>query len=389
MTNKFFSKTVKKTTLWSVIIAVVLAAAIVVCAICGFHKDASISDCKTLTVSMDSFSYEEGRDEVIDDCESILDDFGLQYHLEGSTSGYTAEIIFVLDKDADLDGLKEAVQAYFDAKVEEEGDLQGADIDVSVATEEVTANLAKHYVLRAAIASVLFAVLAFGYIAIRYKKVTVGIVVGVSILLGMLLTASLVMLTRVIVTETVAAVIAIAGLLTAALTLLSVGKIRAAQKEGTELSNEELVTSSIAVKETLVVVGSLAVAMILVGIFGKTSAAWFAASALLGLIASAFVTLFFAPALYLSLKKVADKRPSKEQYVGAKKTSTKTKKSFSKKAPVEVEETPAQVEEESAAEETTEEPVEEEVETTEAPVEETEETPVEESVEEAEETTEE
>ncbi len=368
--SKIFSKTVKKTTLTSVIIAVILAASVVVCALFGFNKSVLLDDYNTVTVSVNTFAYKNSKDKITATCESEFKKAGVEAELilNGEKGGDDCEIVFVFDKDVKVEDLKASLSATLQST------YANATIDVSAAHEVAESVVAKHFVLRAAIAGVVLAVLAFAYVAVRFKKITVGAVVGGNALLAMLLTAGVISLVRVPVTTSVATVIVTAGLLTVVSVMLTAGKIRGVQKEGTELSNEELVVSSIAWKETVALFGLLAIGMVLVGALGKTDGLWFAVSALIGIILSAAISLFFAPATYLSLKTVADGKVKKD-YVGAKKTSKKQKKArpVAKEAPVE----------EAPVEETVEEaPVEETVE--EAPVEETvEETPVEETVEEA------
>ncbi len=362
MTSKFFSKTVKKTTLWSVIIAVILAAAIAVCALWGFHKDVALDDYNSLTVSVNSYAYDNNKDKITQTCEKTFKEQGVKakYVIEGDMAGDDCELVFVFDKAVQVVNLEAPVKNALKAG------FATADISVSAANEVEAEVLAKHFILRGVIAGAVFAVLALAYVSIRYKKVGVGLVVACSVVLGMLLTAALVILTRVYVTTAIAGVIGVAGLLTAAMTMLTVGKIQAAQKEGTE---EDVVPSSVAVKENLLLAGALVVGLVLVAILGKTAGLWFAASAFIGVLAATFVSLFFAPAMYASVKAIADKKPAKNVYVGAKKTSKKQKKSFAKVEETPVEETPV---EEAPVEET---PVEE------APVEETpvEEAPVEET----------
>ena len=366
--SKLFSKTVKKTTLWSVIIAIVLAAAIVVCALFGFNQTLAMKDKKALTVSLNAYVYNTQLDEIKGD---LVDELNAEYTIEGAMSGDVSEVVFVFAEDADLATLKTKAESYLDSKLAN----TGANYSVSASVEEAAAVVAKNYVLRTAIAGVVLAVLAFVYVALRYNLAS-GIVAGVSVLLGMLLTASIIVLARVYVTEAVAYVISVAGLLTAAMTLFTLNNVRVAEKEGT---TEEAVASSVAVKEVLYTAAVVAVGMVAVGILGKTAGIWFAVSALIAVVASAFVALFFAPAAYLSVKTVFDSKPAKGGYIGAKKTSTKVKKAPAVKEAVvaPVEEAPAkEVEapvEEAPAEEVEEAPVEE------APAKEVEEAPVEEA----------
>ena len=370
--SKLFFKTVKKTTLWSVIMASVLAAAIVVCALVGFNQTLAMKDKKALTVSLNAYVYNTQLDEIKGD---LVDELNAEYTIEGAMSGDVSEVVFVFAEDADLAALKTKAESYLDTKLAN----TGANYSVSASVEEAAAVVAKNYVLRTAIAGVVLAVLAFVYVALRYNLAN-GIVAGGSALFGMLLTASIIVLARVYVTEAVAYVIAVAGLLTAAMTLFTFNNIRVVEKEGT---TEEVVASSVAVKEVLYTAAVVAVGMVAVGILGKTAGIWFAVSALIAVVVSVFLALFFAPAAYLSVKTTLDNLPIKGGYIGAKKTSTKVKKAPVVKeavvAPVEeasaeeVEETPV---EEAPAEEVEEAPVEE------APAEEVEEAPVEEVAEE-------
>ena len=382
--SKIFSKTVKKTTLWSVVVAILLAAAIVVCAVFGFNKDVALKDQKTMTVSLNAYIYNTQLDEVKEDLQDKLD---ADYVLEGSMSGDVSELLFVFDSDKDLTALKAQVEAYLaDKKANAEG-WANAKYSVSVSAEDATAVLAKHYVLRAAIAAAVLAVVAFAYVAIRYQ-LSGGIVAGASALVAMLLTASLVVLTRVPVTATAAYAIVIAGLLATAAVLFTLNKIRAAQKEeGASL--EATVVSSIATKETLYVAAVVAAGIILVGVLGGAAALWFAVSALIAVVAAVAVALVFAPAMYLSVQSALASKPAKTGYKGAVKTSKKEKKTYAKAAKAveaPVEETVEEVAEEPAnetVEEATEEPVEEVAEeVTEEPVEEGAEEVVEETVEE-------
>ncbi len=375
--SKIFAKTVKKTTLWSVILAIVVAAAIVVCALFGFNKDLAMKDSKSLTVSLNAYVYNTKLDEVKEDLTDKLDP---AYVFEGAMSGDVSEVVFVFKSDVDVAAKKADVESYLQGKVAEGGAWATAKYSVSVSAEKATAVIAEGYVLRAAIAGVVLAVLAFVYVSLRYKLGS-GLVAGVSVLLSMLLTAALVVLTRVYVTGTAAYAITVAGLLTAAMILLTFNNIRDAKKDAQKTS-DEIVSSSVAVKENLYVAVLVAVGMILMAVLGGMPAVWFAASALLAICASLFVSLFFAPAMYLSVNTALENKPSKKGYVGAKKTSSKTKKA-PVEAPEEEAEAPAEAPVEEAAEEAeapAEEPVEEAAEEAEVPVEE----PVEEVVEEAE-----
>ncbi len=380
--NKFFSKMAKKSTVWALVTAIVLAAAIVVCALFGFNKYATLKDSKTLTVSVNSYAYETYKEEIVEVCEDVIGRQNLSFTTYGEMSGDVCEIVFAVDKEGNLPQLKEALQTKFAALKAEGQMLEGAYVEVSASVEKAVSVLAKLYILRSVIACVAVCALAFAYVAIRRQDLVESVVVGLNVLLSMLLTAALVTLTRVCVTSSIAAIIPLSGLLSAVIVLLSMGKASAAKKENSELSTQECILSTIAWKECAWLFGAIAVTTLLVGIVGRTAAAWFAVSTFLALLASAFVSLFLAPAGHVFVKEWADKKPAKDAYVGAKKTSTKKKKGVAPVAEA-AEETPAAKEtEESVAEETAETTT-EEVEETAAPETDVAEEPATEEVEDA------
>ena len=381
--SNILKKTAKKTTLLSIIVAVVLAAAIAVGILCGvkssvFNMNAQMKDSKTLTVSMNQYAYSTRLEEVESVCESTFGNLDVQYELKGKMSGDESEIVYVFESNADLS----KVQTALETKLEEKAESWGAFITVSTNSEKAVSVLARHYTLRALIAGAVVAVLVFAYVSLRYK-LGIGIVTAVATVLGMALTAGIAILARIPVTSSVAYVIAVAGLFSAVTTLFTMNKLRAnMKKEGAaELSAEDLVADSIATKEIGLLTLFAGGAFVFTGALAASNVRWFAILSLIGVLVAAFIGLLYAPALYIPVKKCADKRPDRKvTYVGAKKTSTKVKKSFVKAAPVE--EAPVEEVAEAAVEEAPEE----------VPVEETtEEVAVEEAAEEAavEETTEE
>lgn len=381
--SKILTKTVKKTTLLSIILAVILAAAIVVGIVCGvqgygvFNQSALLKDSKTLTVSVNQGVYLTKLEDVEDYCEEAFEDLDIAYEIKGEMTGDESEIVYVFDSktsETDLAEAKKALEDKFAALVDpENGEWKGSFITVAANSEEAVKVLAKNYVLRGVIAGVVLAVLVFAYVALRYR-LNMGILAAVCILLGVALTAAIAILTRIPVTASVTYVLAVSGLLSAVMTLLTLNKIRANSKaENAEQSAEDSAISSIATKEILLFTVLGGAALVIVGAVATAGVRWFAVLALIALLVSAFMGLVYAPSLYIPLKKAADKKPVKDAYVGAKKTSSKVKKLFAKKE--------AEVKEEPTAEEA---PVEETpAEAEEAPVEEAAEATAEENAEEA------
>ena len=362
--SKFLTKAAKKPGIISIIVATLLAAAIAVAVICGvqgfgvFNTSKLLEDSKTLTVSVDKTTYLTNLDKVEEECEKAFANLDLSYSLKGEMSGADNELVYVFDKDADLTKVEKTLEDVFKTLVD--GEWNGSFITVATNSEKAVSVLAKHYVLRGVIAGVVMAVLVFAYVSLRYK-LGMGVVAAVCTLLGMALTAAFAILTRIPVTASVSYVFAVAGLLSAVTTLFTFNKLRG--------NSEELATKEIGLFTVL-----FGAALIVVGAVATAGVRWFAVLALIALLVAAFLGLVYAPALYLPIKAAADSKPAKNAYVGAKKTSTKEKKSFVKA------EEPAN---EAPAEEAVEEPVEEETAefVEEEPVEETEEAE-EESVEE-------
>lgn len=378
------NKMLRKGTLLSVIIAIVIAAGVVVAALFGFNGNTALKDTKTLTVTMNSFVYSNMLDEVQADCEDAFDGLKVLQETKGEMSGDDCEIVYVFDKDADIETVADDLQKTFDAKTAAGAEWDGSFISVSAAYEEVTASVAKGYALRAVIAVVVIAVLAFAYVAIRYS-VGMGILAGVCSLVGAALAFAIAMLTRLPVTAATAYVIVSTSLLVLVSVVLTLNKLRATVSE--EQTTDEWVSSSVATKEISTLSVLLAAAFVIIAIAsliagGLTAITWFAIVAVIAVAVSAFVGLVYAPALYVPIRESVDKnwKKSVSNYIGAKRTSLKTKKIFAKK------EEPAEEVEEEATEEVVEEPVEEVVEeATEEVVEEATEEVVEEPTEEAEE----
>ncbi|MBQ8291389.1 MAG: hypothetical protein IJX88_02610 [Clostridia bacterium] len=386
--NKLLTKTVKKFTLISVIMAVVLAAAIVIAAIFGVNYAATIDDSKSVTVTMSSYLYrnETELNAVKTACEAEFDKQGLKvaFEQDGTMGGDECEIVYFFDKKADVSKAVASLKTTFATKTAAGAAWDGFEITVASATETLPVKIAAANYVRAAVAVAFFAVLALIYVALRYRW-HLGCLAAIGIAVSSLMTAALVVLTRFPFTQSVLYAIVVSALLTAIFVLASLNKLRAAMKEETDKDTETLVVESVATKEILGMTISLGVALILVGAIATASTRWFALASLISLVVSAGVSLFFVPALCVPLTVKANERAAKNAkgYKGAKATKEKTEAPVAQtpvtetnEAPVEqtpVEETPVETAAEEPVEEAAEEiPVEETV-VEEAPVEKTEE----------------
>ncbi len=360
--SKLLKKLVKKWSFLSGFLVGLLIAATVIGIFFGFNG--LVTDGKHVTVTVDSVLYknQEVREEIKDLCDDAFD--GALYSWTGDNSGNDGVFVYAFKETANLDKAVEDLNADLAQWTDD------YSVTVVVTTEKVVVNLAEGFVVRAAIAGVVLAVLAFAYAAIRYNWRR-GIVAGVSVAAAMLLTGAIVILTRIPATTSVVYAIMGSGLAAAITVLFTLNKLRAEAKENAGKDAEELVVSSIAVKEIAIFSAILGAAILLVAIPTGVSGAWFALSAFIGIVVAAFMGMIYAPALCLPMQKAMAAQAassSKSGYKGAKKGA---------KAAVKPAAQPEEKKEEPKTEEAA--PV---VESEEAPVEETEEAEViEESVE--------
>ena len=352
------TNTVKKGTLWSVLVVIVLVAASVVCALLGVNKSASMKDVNTLTVSMNRYVYTMKLDVVEDACEKGFGGNKAAYQIEGDMSGDNCEIVYVFKSDINLTNIKKNVENNLNAMTKPGAALEGSFINVTTGSEVVLASVAKGTAVRAAIALAVFAVLALVYTSIRYH-VGAGIVAAIATVLGSALTTAIILLARIPVTTSVIYVGAIGALLSAAFALLTLAKIRLVNSDDAV----EAVASGVATKEIntfsiLAIVSLIAIAVAsFIGAGAISTVVWFAAMAGIAVVVAWFMGIVYVPALYLPFKKKAiAKSADNGEYKGAVKTSTREKKVYQQKkaapapAPVKEEVKEEPVEEASAEE---------------------------------------
>lgn len=324
------SKSCKKATLFTVILTVILAVALVIGVLFGVNKGATVGDSKTLTVSMDKIAYETDMfDDVKAECEKVFDGANVKYEIRGEMDGYDREIVFVFDDDADVAAMQKTLNARFDELTKEGAQWYGYEFDVMGSTETTVDFVADGYVLRAIIAGVVFAVLAFAYAWVRFKWNN-GLVVMACTFFAMAGTAAIVILARIPATASSIYAIMVSAFFAATAALFNLNKLEAAKKseDSANKSSEELVSSTVAKKSILWVSGVSAVAILLVGAISGMANLWFAITSVIGIAVAAFLGLVYAPAVCAALMPVAAAKEAAKSnaYKGAKKTSTKVKK---------------------------------------------------------------
>ncbi len=318
MMSKIQNKTVNKVTLLSVILAIVFALSIVLVAVLGVNYAPTLKDCETLTVTVNTKAFEDKSEDIQDICETAFDNNKVDYTIVkfSEMSGDDCEIVYEFAKGTDLTATKAELAKSFADKIA--GDWNGSFITVSTGSEKVFTAIPTSYVVRAAIATAVFAILAFVYVAIRYR-LSMGILVAICSLLGSVMSAALVLLVRIPVTNSFLYIVSLAAPVTATFVLLMLNKVRAAIKAGNEATAEELIVNSCACKELTVIAIVGGVALVLIGAIATTAVRWFAVAALVAFAMTLFIGGVFAPAAYLPLKKAEDKRLAKKNtsYVGA------------------------------------------------------------------------
>ena len=264
--NKILTKTVKKVTIWSAILAVILVAGIVLGAIFGFNKSLTVKDYSTVIVKMDKAEpvKEATLKEICDAAINTVDGYDCRIESEGQK----IVLVYVFDGDWTLQAEKQAVQAAIDAEMS--GRLNGATgISVLTGNEKVQAYMAKGTIVRGVIAAAVFAVLAFAYVSLRYK-LRMGILTAVRSLIGGLVTGAILIVTRIPVTVSAVYVIAFGVILSALTTIFTCNNLRVKEKEASE-SVEETVVASVAVKEIATLCIASATAMVLMGAIAPAS----------------------------------------------------------------------------------------------------------------------
>ena len=320
MSNMLQSKTVKKVTLLSVILAIVFALSIVLVAVLGVNYAPTLKDCETLTVTVNTKAYEDKLEDIQSVCDTAYANNGVSYTIVkfSKMSGDDCEIAYEFAKGTDLSAVKASLTATFAEKTA--GEWNGSFITVSTGSEKLFTAIPTSYVVRAAIATAVFAVLAFVYVAIRYR-LSMGILVAICSALGSVMSAAVVLLVRVPVTNSLLYIVSLAAPVTATLVMFMLNKVRTAIKAGKDENAEELIVNACPCKEWTITAIVGGVALVLIGAIATTAVRWFAVASLVAFVVTLFIGCVFAPAAYLPLKKAEDKRLAKKStgYIGAEK----------------------------------------------------------------------
>ncbi len=308
--NKFVKACVSKFKLLSIITAVIVAVGVVCMAVFGFAVNATNDDVNTLTIKVNQYVYSQHVDKVEDVAETFFSENNVKYKYDMNAEMYgdESELVYVFASDVEItDAIVNGLQAKFDAltATNSEDVLAGSAIRVVKNSEKALNKTPDNTVIRAVIATAVFAVVACLYVTIRHHY-TSGLALFVGLGVSAALTASLIAITRMPTTDNWVFVLFFNLLFTTVCAMFTLNNVRKAQKEDKKVDAETLVNSSVAVEQVKGFALASIVALVIFGAVATSAVRWFAAVALLSVVAGVFASLFFAPALYLVVKKAAD-----------------------------------------------------------------------------------
>ncbi|MBE7084632.1 MAG: hypothetical protein E7368_01090 [Clostridiales bacterium] len=331
MTNKIWTKAVNKkiAVLTLAITVVLLAVSIIVSVLCGVNYGAGLEDNKKITVTVNSFVYDNEKDTLEEVCENEFDKQGLsvKYEYWSLMSGDDREISFVFDvetEDEKVEKAKADLKATLEAEANnEESKLSGAIIKVSTGTEVGQGGISSTRVWRLAIAVGVFAVLAFAYVALRYR-LCMGFVALLTPILSSALSTAVLLLTRIPVVNSSFYAISVMTFVATGFVLTLLNKIRSNAKTDAykDADAETLIKGSLASKWIGLTAILLGVALVLVGAIATSAVRYFALASLVGLFVATVIGLVFAPSACFFVQDIANNRASRKTasgYVGAKK----------------------------------------------------------------------
>lgn len=327
--EKIIKSTIGKINILSIVCGVIVVLGVVFLAVFGYSADATYDDVKTLTVRVNQYAYTQNIDTIETVCETEFDKLGLnyEYDMKGEMNGDESELVYVFDKSVELSKAVANLNAAFaeETKADSGKVLAGARVSVTAHNEIAPDKLPGQVLLRTVIAGALFGVLACLYVTIR-QKFTNGLTLITTMAVSAGLTCALALITRMPITSSIVYVLFFNLLFTAVATMLTLSKVNAKQKEVEEIEAEELISSSLAIREVLLLSAGVLVALILIGAIATSVVRNFALIALFGLVAGVFSALFFAPAFYLPIKRYVDKKAAQRARYDYKKGVKETDK---------------------------------------------------------------
>ena len=311
MSKNFTAKTSPKWLLWSIITVAIALIGGLVMLFAGVNNAPSTQSGKFLVVNvtMSGTEYEEKQDDIVAICEQAIADAGLKtiqnpIYVEAPSESTSHTIEFKFDDSANLTDVKNVLNEKFNADGSE---YKHNFISVMALTQSVQENLPGGYatfLLQNMLAGVVIAVLAFGYVTLRYKLWN-AIVTFITAAASAAITIGLIVITRVEITASVMYAVLFSMVVSVLCSVLFAAKNKKAEKEGADLTNADALSETVPVCDMIkigAVLGVAIVAMAIVGLILAPNFAWFALVNFFGLVAAAYSALLLGPALFLLVR---------------------------------------------------------------------------------------
>ncbi len=327
--NKF--KPWKKLPIWLAISAVVIIAGIILTVLLGFNTAAERPDNLQLEVKYDItvVNSEQLQDKLESYCEEVLKSNSLtvsdlQKTKGTGESGEKGALNYYFTSEISAE-TQEKVKTELETKLEADNDLNGA-YTVYLAWHTETVTSATDYIWRGAIAVGVVAGLI--YLGIRFGLgcALTGLALSLH---DALFTLAVLAIARIPVYASAPLLYAsVAALLSLALWLVHCIKLRTLKKESeTPLDAETSVETAYrgAWRWILIIAGSLAAAVLLLGALATNGVRALALPLLIAVVAPLYSSLVLGPAVHLQVRRALDKfsRNNKTKYVGKEKKADK------------------------------------------------------------------
>ncbi len=316
MTKNNSFRITNKLPLWLAIPAVLIVAGLVLFFVLGFQPSATIADSKSLVITHDSYVNisEDLQDRFLDVCRGEIDEAGLQFidvDVAETETGGQAEFRFSPEtENGTLETLKTNILAALAADEELQRGLYDGTLHDNVS------QYANDYIWRAAISGAVALVIAFVYVAVRYR-----FSMGLSALIGgiadVALMLALVLILRIPVTTTLAAAAILAVLYSVLVSCVTFGKMRSLLKseEYASMPSADAMESAAhaAVRPVLVIGIAAAVIFALLSAFCGAAVRAFTLPVVCAVAASTFSGTLLTPSLAAAFRTCGDKMRAKRE----------------------------------------------------------------------------
>ena len=313
MNKNFTVKTSAKWLVWSILTVVIFLVGAIVTAFSGLHnvQETRIGTTLTVSVPMAETFYEDEQANIESACEQAFANAGLKTidSYTGEIGTMSHEIVYVFESGANVSAVTSALETAFETYETK----YGCVITTAVNEQQILAYLPGGIVafaLRDALAAVVFAVVAFAYVSLRFKLWN-GILAVVAMAASAMITFGLTAVTFIPSTGSTVYSIYFAMLIAAVLSVIFSGANRKAEKDGADLTTPETLADVIPVCETMklgVAMLAMSVVVLVIGLIAATNFAWFALNMIFATIASAFSAVILVPSLFLVIRKIFAKK---------------------------------------------------------------------------------